>query len=81
MFYHHWTDIEIAQMLLLVDPDISHIEIETKFPDTPFVFTTKEGASFTGVVTAFREHAVELRQADGKRVYVLKSAVAAVSRP
>ena len=80
MFYHYWTDAEIAQMLLLVDPDITHINIETKFPDTPFVLKTKDG-DFEGVITAFREHAVELRQADGKIIYVLKSAVAAIHRP
>ena len=81
MFYHVWTDMEIAQMLLLADPNISHIKIEPRFPDSPFILTTKEGTEFTGVVTAMREHAVEIRQRDGKLVYVLKSAVAAVRRP
>jgi hypothetical protein len=75
------SDEEIVSLLLMIDPDLSTIEITQQFSNNPFVLLTKDGASFEGVVVGLREESVQLRQADGKELFVRKSAIVAVRRP
>jgi hypothetical protein len=75
------SDAEIFEFMLMLDPDLVDIQIKEDFSEDPIVLLTKEGASFEGVITALRGQAVQLRQADGKVIHVLKSAIAALRRP
>ena len=77
-----YSDMEIAEALLMLDPELKEISIDPlPLPKEPFVLMTKEGASFEGTITAVLDNTIELRQADDKIIHVFKSSIAAVRRP
>jgi hypothetical protein len=80
-FSKRLSDEEIVSLLLAIDGDLTHIEISEQLPTSEFLLTSKEGASFQGVLIGHDDKTVRLRQADGQIIAVLKSAVAAVRRP
>ena len=75
------SDEDIVSLMLMIDPDLTHMEISQQFSTSEFVLMTKEGARFQGVMVGITDETVKLRQVDGTIVHVLKSAVAAVRRP
>jgi hypothetical protein len=72
---------EIATLLLMMDPELDHVEISTQLSDSPFLLITEQGASFEGVITKVDADWVKLRQKDGVEIAVFKRSIAAVRRP
>jgi hypothetical protein len=75
------SDDEITTMVFAINPDVDHLKIVRLLGENPFLFVLKDGGTIEGTLTRVLEGAIELRQADGHPVLVLKSAVAAVRRP
>jgi hypothetical protein len=80
-FSKRLSDEDVIGLLLMIDPELTHIEISQKFPDSHFLLLTKEGASFEGAIVGSDERCVQLRQADGQIIFVRKDVIAAVRRP
>lgn len=49
-FSKRLSDEEIVSLLLAIDGDLTHIEISEQLPTSEFLLTSKEGASFQGVL-------------------------------
>jgi hypothetical protein len=75
------SDEEIVTMVFAMTPDVDHLKIIRLLGESPFLFVLKDGGTVEGIVTRVLENAVELRQADGNPIVIIKSAVAAVRRP
>jgi hypothetical protein len=74
------TDEEIVGLLLLMDPDITHAEIEEQLSTAEFVFVTEQ-RDFTGVFIGHDGDTFKLREANGNVLLLKKSAVIALRRP
>lgn len=74
------SDLEIVQLFLAIDPEISHIEIRDQWPNSKFSFLTPAG-TITGVFIGHDDDSFDVRADDGNIVKVLKRSVNAVRRP
>jgi hypothetical protein len=74
------SDEEIVQLFLAIDPEISHVEIEEKFSDAEFVFSTEQ-KDFVGTFVGHDADSFKLRESNGNILSLKKSAVIAMRRP
>jgi len=80
VFSKRLSDSDIVALLLLVDPDISHIEIEEQLSTAEFVFCTEQ-RDFTGVFVGHDADTFKFRESNGNIMSLKKSAVIALRRP
>jgi hypothetical protein len=75
------SDAHILGLMLMVDGNLSHVEISEQFPDSKFVLLMKGGAEISGVLTGHDSEFMRLRAHDGNIVAVRKKEIQAVRRP
>jgi hypothetical protein len=79
-FSKRLSDEDIVQMMLAIDPDLTHIEIQEEFSGAEFVFCTA-ARDFAGVFVGHDGDTFQLREANGNILSLKKSAVIAMRRP
>jgi hypothetical protein len=79
-FSKRLSDEDIVQMMLAIDPDLTHIEIQEEFSGAEFVFITEQ-RDFRGVFIGHDRDVFRLREPSGNVVILKKSAVVALRRP
>jgi hypothetical protein len=80
-FSKRLSDEEILGLMLMLDGDLTSVQIQEQLPESKFLFVMKGGAEISGVLTAHDSEFMRLRANDGQIVAVRKAEIQAVRRP